>query len=120
MEQDKQLKQILLNSAEGASLHFTDDVMKKINALSGTSLYQPLVSPKLVRLFLFAFGFVTVAILGLCLIAAITPLHIVSLLRNLQLPAFSYNKILVFIIIFWAIFSFNAFVETTFRRRSSF
>ena len=47
MEQDKQLKAILLNSAEGASAGFTDAVMKKVAGLSAKpAYYQPLVSPK--------------------------------------------------------------------------
>ena len=38
MEQDKQLKQILLNSAEGASAGFTEAVMQKNKCLISGSI----------------------------------------------------------------------------------
>ncbi len=115
MKQDKQLKQILLNSAEKASVDFTDTIMKKVNALSVIQLYyQPLVSPKWQRLFLFAFGALIVAILALCLIIGLTPIHVVSWIQSLNLPVLSYNRLLVFIVTFWIVFCVNALLEKKF------
>src|SRR5215218_6970593 len=99
MEQDTQLKKLLANSAEGASPNFTDAVMKRVNALYGSSFsYQPLVSPRLQRLFLFTFGALVVSIVGLCVIIALPNLHIAGRLQSIEFPNLNYNKIFVFII----------------------
>ena len=120
MEQDKQLKQILLNSAEGASAGFTEAVMQKINALSAAqSYYQPLVSPKLTRAFVFAFSALIAAILGLCLVIVLTNLHVVSWIKNIQFPDLNYNTILMFIVSFWIVFTINLIIEKKFLFRSS-
>ena len=115
MEQDKQLKEILLNSAERASAGFTGAVMKKVNGLSATPLYyQPLVSPKLKSLFVFTFGALVAAILGLCLIIALTDLRVVSWIQNRELPDLNYNRILYFILTFWIVFIVNTLFEKKF------
>ena len=123
MEQDKQLKEILLNSAERASADFTSAVMKKVNGLSATPLYyQPLVNSKLKRLFLFTFGALVAAILGLCLIIALTDLHVVSWIQSMEFPDLNYNRILIFILTFWIVFTVNTLFEKKFlfRKESYF
>ena len=123
MEQDKQLKQILLNSAGGASAHFTDTVMHKITKLSATPFhYKPLVHPKMIRFFLVAFGAVVVCIFSLCLMMLLPPFHVASWLRNQKLPDVNYSRIVLFILTFWIVFSVNALFEMKFwsRRKPSF
>ena len=115
MEQDKQLKQILLNSAEWASADFADTVMKKVTGVAASPLnYQPLVSPKLKRLFLFTFGGLIAAILGLCLIIALTNLHVVNWIQNVEFPNINYNRILIFILTFWIVFTVKTLLEKKF------
>ncbi len=115
MEQDKHLKEILLNSADGASRHFTEAVMNKVNGLTGAlANYQPLVSPKWQRFFLFAFGGLVMAICSLCFLMASSQLHIVTWMKNINIPDFSYNKVLMFIFIFWVVFSANALLQKRF------
>src|SRR3954454_1214959 len=97
MEQDKQLKQILLNSASGASAHFTDTVMQKISSLSARPFYyQPLVNPKMMRFFLVAFGTVVVSIFSLCLIMIFPHFHVVSWLQSQKITNINYSQILIF------------------------
>jgi hypothetical protein len=123
MEHDRQLKQLLLNSAERASADFTDAVMKKVNGVPARPLnYQPLVSPRLKRLFLFTFGALIAAIFGLCLIIALTDFHVVSWVQNAAFPDINYNKILIFILTFWIVFTVNTLLENKFlfRKQSHF
>ena len=123
MEQDKQLKQILLNSAGGASAHFTDTVMQKITSLSARPFYyQPLVHPKMIRFFLVAFGAVVVCIFSLCLIMILPHFHVLRWLQNQKLPDINYSRILLFILTFWIVFSVNAVFEMKFwsRRKPTF
>ena len=115
MEQDKQLKEILFNSAERTSVDFTDRVMQKINGIAAAPLnYQPLVSPKLQKLFVFAFGALIAAILGLCLIIALTNPDVITWIRNRELPHFNYGAILIFILTFWIVFTINYMFEKKF------
>lgn len=112
MEQDKQLREILLNSAERASADFTGAVMNKVNKLTARSLYyQPLVSPKLTRLFIFTFGALITAILGLCSISALTNIHVLSWLQSIKFFDLNYNRILIFILMFWIVFSVYTLLE---------
>lgn len=123
MEQDKQLKEILFNSAEGASVDFTDAVMKKVKALSETSLhYQPLVSTKLQKVFVFLFSVVIAAILGLCLIITVSDFHIGAWIQYISSSTLPFNKALLFILIFWIVFAANALFEkkVLFRKASNF
>ena len=112
MEQDKQLKKILANSADGASPDFTSAVMERVNGLSAKSLYyQPLVSPKWQRLFLLTFVTVAGAIFALCFIIAFSHISITSQLQSLELGNINYDKIVLFIILFWMMFSMNALLQ---------
>src|SRR3954463_13149227 len=106
MERDKFLKEVLLNSAEAASADFTNTVMKKVGALSPTPLhYEPLVSAKIKRLFLFTFAASIALIVGLWLIVASANLHVVSMIQSIELPDVNYQRILIFIVIFWVVFA---------------
>lgn len=112
MEQDRQLKEILLNSAKGASPDFTEAVMQKINALSVAPLhYEPLVSSRLKRVFVFTFITVIAAILGLCLMITLTNLRVVSWIENMNFPDLNYNTILMFILSFWFVFTTKLVIE---------
>ena len=122
MEQDRQLKEILSNSAEGASAGFTDRVMQKINGIAAAPLhYEPMVSPKLQKLFVFAFGAVIAAIFGLCLIIALTNPAVITWIQSIELPPLNYKLIVIFILSFWIVFAINSFIEKKFflRERSS-
>jgi len=115
MKQEKQLKQILINSAERASVDFTDVVMKRVNSLLEAQLYdQPLVSPKVKKIFLFTFCAVTIAILVLCLALSLTQLPIINWLQKIQLPRLNYNKIIEFVTTFWIVFVLNVLVQKRF------
>ena len=112
MEQDKQLKEILLNSAERPAADFTDAVMQKVADIAAAPFYyQPLVSPKLKRVFVFGFGALIAAILGICLIIALTNPHVVSRLQNIEYPNLNYKAILIFILSFWIVFTINSIIE---------
>ena len=112
MEQDKQLKAILLNSAEGVSAGFTDAVMKKVAGLSAKpAYYQPLVSPKLKKKFVFAFGAIVAAIAVLCLVIALADLNIVGWMQSIPVPDLNYNQFFLFIFIFWMLFILNRQLE---------
>jgi len=116
MEQDKQLKEILLNSAEGASDDFTDALMNKIHNFSAARFYyKPLVSPKLKKGFVFAFGAIVTAIVSLCLVISFTDLNIIGWIQGIQLPDLNYNKLVLFIFIFWSVFILNRLFNKTFR-----
>jgi hypothetical protein len=119
MEADKNIKQILLNSAEGASPGFTDAVMKKVNGLSGIRLYQqPLVPLKWQRLFLVAFGTLVMAILILCLLIAFSHMPVSSWIAGINIPEVNYTRIVVFISTFWVVFSVNELLQKKLLRRS--
>lgn len=112
MEQDNHIKQLLLNSAEGASVNFTDAVLKKIDNLSVVRRYDhPLVPQKLQRLFLATFGFVVIMIFVLCLVIAAAHKNVVNWIKNWQLPEIGYDKIVVFILCFWIVFAANALLQ---------
>jgi len=111
MEQDKQLQEILFNSTEGASAAFTNVVMKKVYALSASSGYQPLVSPRLKKVFVLAFGITVGAILSLCLVISLASQNIVGWIESIPLPDLDYKKLLLFLLIFWILFSLNMLVE---------
>jgi hypothetical protein len=118
MERDNQLKEILLNSAEKTSANFTDIVMQKVNGLSAAPFYfRPLVSPKVRRLFLLTFGALITTILGLCLIITLTDSPFVSWIENMEFTDLSYKTILMFITIFWIVFTINSFIERKFFSR---
>ena len=116
MEQDRQLKEILLHSAEGAPADFTDAVMKKVYGISANSShYLPLVSPSLKRGFIFAFGVTVAAILGLCFVIALADPNVIGWIKRIPLPDLNYNKLLLFILIFWTLFALNALFQKTFQ-----
>jgi len=114
MEKDKQLKEILLHSAEGASADFTDRVMKKVHDISAT-YYQPLVSPGLKKRFIFVFVATVAAIFGLCLLIALADPNVMGWIKSIPVPGVDYNKVLLFILIFWTLFALNTVVQKTFR-----
>lgn len=119
MEQDKHIKQILLNSAEGASGNFTDAVLKRIHHLSAVRRYdQPLVPLRWQRLFIFASGFIVISIFVLCLLVAAAQLDIVNWVKNRELTEMGY-KLLVFIVCFWIVFAVNALLEKKFLPKGS-
>ena len=112
MEKDEQLKQILLNSAAGTSPDFTDTVMKKVNELSTISLhYQPLVSGKLRKLFLFLYILLAGSILVLCLRITFTSPQFVNLIETIMPKGLRFDKILVFILSFWIVFGVKSLLE---------
>ncbi|MGZ3845445.1 MAG: hypothetical protein ACXVLT_01320 [Flavisolibacter sp.] len=119
MEQDKQLKEILLQSAERAPADFTDTVMKKVYGIStGFSHYQPLVSPSLKRKFIFAFGTTVIAILCLCLVIALADPKVIGWIKRIPLPDLNYNELLQFILIFWSLFALNMLFQKNFQVNS--
>jgi len=100
MEQDKQLKEILLKNAEIASANFTEAIMKRVNKLSAnTFYYQPLVSSVLVFL-----------ILVLCLAAELANISFINRIKIPQIPVLIFYKVLIFIILFWVVFTINAII----------
>lgn len=107
MEQDKHLKEIFVNSAESATADFTEAVMQKVYRLSAASCYKPLVHPRLRKGFVFAFGAIVIAILSLCLAIALGDLNIGDWMQIIRVPDINYNKLLVFIFIFWTLFALN-------------
>ena len=112
MEQDKQLKKILLNGAEIASAHFTDVIMKRINSLSTNIFYyQPLVSSKLKKVFVFTFVVLALSILLLCLMIGSPDLPFISWIKIPQLSIYIYYKILAYIFSFWIVFIVNSFIQ---------
>ena len=119
MEQDKHLKEILSNSAEGASADFTDRVMKRVYNLSVTRGYKPLVNPKLIKWFVFAFGAVVIAIFSLCLAIALSDLNIIGWIQNIPFPDINYDKVLLFIFIFWILFATNMQFQKNFQQRKT-
>ena len=109
MEEDKHIKQVLLHSAEGASENFTNFVLKRINELAVTRMtYQPLVAPKWQRIFLSAFAFIGITIIVLCLLLAYGQIDASKWIKNWEVPAIGYNKIIAFILCFWIVFGLNA------------
>lgn len=114
MEQDKLLKKILMNSADGTSAQFTDAVMKKVSHSASSFSYQPLVPQKLKNAFVFAFGAIVAAILFLCFIITLGNLDIGRWIQNIPLPEVNFNRLLVFIIIFWMVFAVNKLMEKYF------
>jgi hypothetical protein len=115
MEQDKQLKNILMNSAERATAGFTDAVMQRVNGLAAAPFsYQPLVSPPLKRTFIFISGVVIAAILGLCLLLALTNFPAVAWIQTWALPDLDYGTILLFTGSFWIVFTINSIIEKKF------
>jgi hypothetical protein len=112
MKQDNQLRDILLNSAAGASADFTDIVMKKVCGISAAySYYQPLVNSKLIKRFVVAFGALVTAILSLCFIISLGNLTILHWIGSIPLPDVNYNKLIAFIFIFWTLFLSNFLFE---------
>jgi hypothetical protein len=120
MEQDKHLKEILLHSAEGARADFTEAVMKRVHGSSlVSSYYEPLVSPRLKKGFVLAFGITVGGILSLCLMIALAHANLSSWIGNLELPGFNYNKLLLFLLIFWSLFALNMLFQKTFQLNKS-
>ena len=112
MEQDNQLKEILSNSAQGASAYFTETVMQRVNNLAEAPFYyQSLVNPKLKRVFLFCFGALLTAIFGLFLIIALSKLPFADWIKGVVIPDLNYDMILMFIITFWIVFTINSLIE---------
>jgi hypothetical protein len=111
MEQDRQLNEILLNSAERPPADFTAAVMQRIQAAAAPFHYQPLVNPGLKRAFVFIFSTVIVVILALCLLIALTNLPFVAWIQNIAVPDLHYKTILIFIVSFWFVFTINAMIE---------
>jgi hypothetical protein len=115
MEHDKRLREILLNSADGASADFTDAVMKRVHNIPAASYYQPLVSPKLKRAFILVFSTTVAAIVGLSLIIALVDSNIIESIMRLPLPGINYNQVLLFLFIFWGLFGLNILFQNSFQ-----
>jgi hypothetical protein len=116
MEQDTRLKNILLNSAEGASSDFTDVVMKRVYGnLAAPPYYKPLVNPKFKKGFIFAFGVIVATILSLCLVIALANFKVIGWIQSIPLPDLNYNKLLLFIFIFWILFTLNRQFQKSFQ-----
>lgn len=112
MEQDKHLKEILLNASEIASPDFTDAIMKRVNLLStATSYYKPLISSKMRKAFVFTFIAIVSSILLLCLLIGSANIPLISWLKILPLPVYTYYEVLAFIFIFWIVFTVNALLR---------
>ncbi len=112
MEKDNQLKEILLKGSEIASADFTDAIMKRVKDLSPTPVYyQPLVSEKTRKAFIYIFATLASFILLLALMISLADITFIS---SIEVPKFSINtyyKALVFILSFWLVFAINAFVQ---------
>jgi hypothetical protein len=112
MEQDKQLKEILIKGSEMASADFTDAVMKRVASLSTTPFYdQPLVSSKLKKAFIFTFAGLVSLILLLCLLIGSLDLPYINQIEVPPLSRDTYYKILAFLFSFWVVFTANTFIE---------
>ena len=116
MEQDKQLKEILRNSADAASADFTDAVMKQVHQHSLLQKpYVPLVPAKAKKIFLLVFTALIAAITALCLLMGLLQLHIEEHIQNITFPELNYNRIIVSILLFWILFTANALLQKRFR-----
>jgi hypothetical protein len=116
MEQDKQLREILRNSAEVASAAFTDAVMKQVHQHSlHQKPYLPLVPPKAKKIFILVFTALIAAITALCLLMGLLQLHIEEHLQNITLPELNYNRVIVSLLLFWTLFTANALLQKRFR-----
>jgi hypothetical protein len=116
MEQDKQLKEILSYSTEGVPDHFTDAVMKKVNALPVTQLHaQPLVSRKVIRAFIFTYIAVVTLILLLCVLMRMPDVPYLSWIQNI-LRDVNYGRALVVVLLFWMVFAVNTLVTKRWTR----
>ena len=105
MEKDNQLKQLLQNSSTGAPADFTDAVLKKVNALPAKlSPYVPLVSPRLRRIFLYVYGGVVFTLVSICAVLVFGTTDLFRQMHNSQLPNLDYEKIFLFIILFWFVY----------------
>jgi hypothetical protein len=114
MEQDKQLKEILQNSAEAASAGFTDAVMKQVHQHSILQKpYLPLVPSKAKKIFVLVFTALIAAITALCLLMGL--LRIEEHIQNVTFPELNYNRIIVSILLFWTLFIANALLQKRFR-----
>ena len=112
MEQDNLLKEILQQSAAGASPGFTDAVMKKVTTLSQAPFYgQPLVSPRLKQLFLYTFVTLVFASFVLCILASPTNITIINWIQTLPFSAKDYTNAITFILSFWIVFTVNALLQ---------
>ncbi|MEO6221248.1 MAG: hypothetical protein ABIO81_12520 [Ginsengibacter sp.] len=119
MEQDKHMKEILSKGAESASVNFTETVMNRVNDLSTSSLYyEPLVSKKMKKAFIFTFAVVILLLLVLCFIGGATDIPFINLLKIPQLPSYIYFKISVFIFLFWFVFTLNFVIEKNTRLKA--
>jgi hypothetical protein len=117
-EQDKQLKEILLNSAERPSHDFTDIVMQKLDGLSAAPFqYQPLVGAKLHRLFVGVFSASVAAVLVLCVLMSFSNHPPGTWIQTMHLADLDYKTILIFLLTFWIVFMINSFIQTRFPSR---
>lgn len=112
MEQGKELKEILMKGAQLAPPHFTDSIMKKVTGLAANPLpYQPLVSSKLKRRFVFIFVVLASLILLLGLLTHLPSLPFIGRMEIPPLSVYTYYRVLLFILSFWLVFAANAFVQ---------
>ncbi len=86
--------------------------MKKVQGLAAAPTpYQPLVHPKTVKLFFFVFTALVATIAALCLVTSLRQLHIDRFIQNIAVPQIDYNRILLFIFLFWSLFTLNALLQ---------
>ncbi|MEO6405803.1 MAG: hypothetical protein ABIY51_09095 [Ferruginibacter sp.] len=111
MEKDIQLQELLKSTSRSAANDFTGTVMKKINGLAAKPAYVPLVNGKFKKLFLYIFGTIIVCILGICLIMGMNKTGTGWLIPGSEFVAHNYDKILIFIISFWSVFTVKTILE---------
>jgi hypothetical protein len=113
MEHDKHLRQVLMHSSEGASADFTSAIMSRIDAVPVvTGVYEPLVSNKIKRLFVFTFLSLVAVILLLCLVISLPDFPFIAWLQRQPLSNKLYDDVLIFTVLFWTIFAAHRLITT--------
>lgn len=114
MDPNKQMKEILANSAAKVEDDFTAAVMKKVTGTNKLNLYQPLVASKAVKMFVFMFGAVLTCFLLISIVLTINGLPIAGWLQAIEVPDMDYIRLGTFLMIFWLIYVINALFQKRF------
>ncbi|MBE7169383.1 MAG: hypothetical protein INR73_02270 [Williamsia sp.] len=124
MEKDQQLKEILLQGSERASIHFTDAVMERVHKLSATPyFYQPLVPPQVKKAFIIVWMSLVGAIFLTCFLLVSPQLPLGDWLTPQPVAGFVSDHgytILAYIGCFWILFAANLLAEKMLGRRITF
>lgn len=122
MEQDKKLQDILRQSADGASLHFTGTVMNRVQRSALPSQYQPMVNSRIRKAFIFVFTAITVSIFLVSVIIAFAGYHFTGWPAVSLFLAYVYENyypIIAFIITFWFVLITNSLIEKKLLQRKA-